>query len=360
LAEIAVGLIGFGLAGRAFHAPVIRAVAGLGLLAILDRSGSGAAEAYPDVRVVRSLEEMLAMPEIRLVVVATPNESHYELARRAMEAGREVVVDKPFTPTMEEAIALVHFARDHKRLLTVYQNRRFDGDFQALCDLVKAGKLGRIVRFECSFDRYRPKPKEQAWREQARPGAGILFDLGPHLIDYALVLFGLPDAITADVRAERDGAVVDDSFDITFHYGNGMRAVLRSTMLAARPRPRFLVHGTRASFFKQGFDPQEMNLRSGRIPAAGPWGAESEARWGLLTASEGDGFVEERIAPAQCDFRNYYQNVRDTMLGTAQLAVTPEWALDVMQALLLARESSERRTTIRWRAAEPRSSEATV
>jgi len=277
-----------------------------------------------------------------------------------MAAGREVVVDKPFTPTIEEAIALVDFAREQKRLLTVYQNRRFDGDFRALCELVKTGRFGRIVRFECSFDRYRPKRKEQAWREQVRPGAGILFDLGPHLIDYAMVLFGLPDAVSADVRAERDGAVVDDSFDITFHYSSGMRAILRSTMLAVTPRPRFLVHGTRASFFKQAFDPQEMNLRSGRLPAEGPWGAESEAQWGLLRVAEGDGFVEERIAPARCDYRDYYQNVRDAMLGAAQLAVTPEWALNVMQALLLARESSERRSTVQWRAPESRSSEAAV
>ena len=351
--EIAVGLIGFGLAGRAFHAPVIRAVPGLRLAAILQRNGSEAAEAYPGVRIVRSTDELLAIPEIRLVVVATPNESHYELAHRALASGRDVVVDKPLTPTMEEALKLVRFAREQKRLLTVYQNRRFDSDFQVLQQLITSGRLGRVVRFESNYDRYRPHLKRNAWREEMRSGAGILFDLGPHLIDHAIVLFGVPEAITADVRLERDAAAVDDSFDITFHYPGGvMRALLHATMLAATPRPRFLVFGTDASFTKLAFDPQEMNLRSGNIPAQGAWGAEPEENWGMLTTVRDGEVVDERIAPAPCDYRDYYKNVRDAILGKEAIAVTPESALNVMQALLLARESSNRRCTVPWRAPE--------
>jgi len=360
LAEIGVGLIGFGLAGRAFHAPVIRAVPGLRLVAILERSGSQAAEAYPDVRIARSLDELLAIRDIRLLVVATPNDSHYELARAVMAAGRDVVVDKPLTPTMEAAVSLVRFAREHKRLLTVYQNRRYDSDFQILRELIRNGRLGRLVRFESNYDRYRPHLKPNAWREEARPGAGILFDLAPHWIDHAMVLFGLPEAVTADVRIERDGGVVDDSFDISFHYSSGMRAVLRSTMMAATRRPRFLVYGTAASFVKQTIDPQEMNLRNGNIPARGPWGAEPEEDWAVLTRAEGDRFVQERIAPASCDYRDYYKNVRDAISGIAPIAVTPEWALNVMQALVLARESSDRRCTVAWHAPELQSSEAAV
>ena len=191
--------------------------------------------------------------------------------------------------------------------------------------------------------------KQNAWREEVRPGAGILFDLAPHLIDHALLLFGLPEAITADVRLERDGAAVDDSFDITFHYSGAMRAVLRSTMLAATQRPRFLVYGTAASFVKLTFDPQEVNLRSGTIPSLGAWGAEPPENWGVLTLAKGDGFVEERTPPALRDYRDYYKNVRDAMLGKEPIAVTPEAALNVMQALVLARESSDRRCTIPWR-----------
>src|SRR5216684_5506875 len=299
---IEVGLVGFGLAGRAFHAPVIRAVPGLHLAVILQRSGNEAAEQYPDVRIVRSLDALLALKEIRLIVIATPNDTHYPLARQCLAAGRDVVVDKPFATTLEEAISLVEFARSAGRLLTVYQNRRFDGDFQAIRQLVAAGTLGRIVRFETSYDRFRPQPKPGAWRETTSPGSGILFDIAPHLIDHALVLFGLPEAVTADVRTERDNAVADDAFDNALHYSNGMRAVLRSSILAAAPRPRFVLFGTQASFVKQTFDPQEANLRRGFIPTDATWGAEPEENWGILTVPSGDSFELRRVPSAACDY----------------------------------------------------------
>src|SRR6266852_3058449 len=343
---IEVGLIGFGLAGRAFHAPVIRAVPGLHLAAILQRSGAEAAEKYPDVRIVRSVDELLAIPEIRLAVIATPNETHYPFARQCLEAGRDVVVDKPFTTTVAEAVSLVQFAKKTNRVLTVYQNRRYDGDFQAIRQIIEAGKLGRIVRFETSYDRFRPQLKPGAWREAARPGSGILFDIAPHLIDHALVLFGLPEAVTADIRIEREHAAADDAFDIMLHYSNGMRAVLRSSILAAAPRPRFVLLGTQGSFVKQTFDPQENNLRRGYIPADSGWGAEPEENWGVLTVPAGDSFEPRRIPSATCDHRDYYANVRDAILGRAALAVTPEYALDVMRMLELARASSQKRCTI--------------
>ena len=345
---IEVGLVGFGLAGRAFHAPVIRAVPGLHLAAIVQRSGTEATEKYPDVRIVPSLDELLAMPEIRLAVIATPNETHYPFARQCLEAGRDVVVDKPFTTTLEEAISLVQIAKSTNRLLTVYQNRRYDGDFQAIRQLVAAGTLGRIVRFETTYDRFRPQLKPGAWRETTRPGSGILFDIAPHLIDHALVLFGLPEAVTADVRAERENAAADDAFDITLHYPSGMRAVLRSSILAAAPRPRFVLLGTQGSFVKLTFDPQEMNLRRGHIPSDAAWGAEPQENWGILTTPAGESFEQRRIPSATCDYRDYYANVRDAILGRADLAVTPEYALDVMRVLELARASSQKRCTISW------------
>ena len=345
---IEVGLIGFGLAGRAFHAPVIRAVPGLHLAAILQRTGTEAAEKYPDVRIVQSLDELLSISEIHLIVIATPNETHYSFARQCLEAGRDVVVDKPFTTTLEEAVSLVQFAKDANRLLTVYQNRRYDGDFQAVRQLLEVGTLGRIVRFETSYDRFRPQLKPNAWREASRPGSGILFDIAPHLIDHALVLFGLPEAVTADVRAERENAAADDAFDITLHYSHGMRAVLRSSILAAAPRPRFVLFGTQASFVKQTFDPQEANLRRGFIPKDTAWGAQPEENWGVLTVPSRDLFERRRIPPANCDYRDYYSNVRDAILGRASLAVTPERALEVMRLLEFARASSKKRCTIPW------------
>lgn len=345
---IEIGLIGFGLAGRAFHAQVIRAVPGLRLAAILQRHGTEAAEKYPDVRIVRSVDELLSIEGIRLVVIATPNETHYPLARQCLEAGRDVVIDKPFTTNLEEAKLLVHLARKTDRFLTVYQNRRYDGDFQAIRQLVEAGTLGRMVRFETAYDRFRPQLKPGAWREAPRPGSGILFDIAPHLIDHALVLFGLPEAVTADVRIERENAAADDAFDITLHYPNGLRAVLRSSILAAAPRPRFVLLGTQGSFVKQTFDPQEMNLRRGHIPSDKPWGYEPEENWGILTVPKGDAFEQRRIPSFTCDYRDYYSNVRDVILGRATPAVTPEYALEVMRVLELARESSEKRRTIPW------------
>jgi scyllo-inositol 2-dehydrogenase (NADP+) len=342
---IDVGLIGFGLAGRAFHAPVIRAVPGLRLAAILQRSGTEAAQLYPDVRVVRSLEELLGMRDIRLIVIATPNDTHYSLARRSLEAGRDVVVDKPFTQTLKEAVELARFAQERGRLITVYQNRRYDGDFQAVQQIVSSGNLGRIVRFETNYDRFRPHLKPGAWRERSsRAGGGILFDLAPHLIDHALLLFGPPQAISADIRIERDNAVVDDSFDLKLYYPRDCRAVLRATMLAAALRPRFVLHGTKGAYVKQNFDVQEPKLRVGRIPwEETPTQAEQEENSGILTLANADGTTtERRVPPGAGDYRAYYANVRDAMLGRADLAVSPQHALNVMRILELARESSNR------------------
>lgn len=343
---INVGLIGFGLAGRSFHAPVIRAVPGLRLAAILQRSGDEAGEKYPDVRIARTMDELLSVGEIQLMVVATPNDSHYVLAHQSLAAGRDVLVDKPFATTYAEAADLVKFARERGRLLTVYQNRRYDGDFQAILQLVRSGALGRVVRFESNYDRFRPQLRPGAWRERTGPGTGIFFDLAPHLIDHALVLFGMPEALTADIRMERDGAAADDAFDLAFHYRDGLRADLRSSILAAAPRPRFLLHGTQGSFFKQTFDPQENNLRNGKIPTDGAWGAEPEEDWGRLTLSENGALVRRSVPSVRCDFRDFYANLRDALLGNAKLAVSPEWALDVMRLLELARQSSRERRTV--------------
>jgi predicted dehydrogenase len=347
---INVGLVGFGLAGRSFHAPVIHAVPGLRLAAIVQRSGNEAAQLYPDARNLRSLEELLAISDIRLVVIATPNDTHYPIARQCLAAGRDVVVDKPLTPTLKEAVDLVKFAQERSRLLTVYQNRRYDGDFQALQQLVASGKLERIVRFESNYDRFRPQPKANAWRERGGPGTGILFDLAPHLIDHALILFGLPEAVTADIRTERDRALADDSFDLTLHYGGGLRALLRATMLAAVTRPRFIVHGTSGAYVKHAFDVQEPKLRAGRIPwDETPSQAELEENSGVFTLVSADGTsTEQRIPSSTSDYRAYYANIRDVLLGTAVPAVTTQHALNVMRILELARESSVRRCTIRW------------
>src|SRR5579864_4542733 len=202
---VRVGLIGFGLAGQAFHAPVIRGVKGMELACILERRGHKAKEKYPEVRVARTLDEMLSDKTISLVVVATPNDSHFSYTKASLEAGRDVVVDKPFTPTMKEAEQLVKLAAEHGRLLTVYQDRRWDGAFLTVKKLVAAGSLGQIAEYEARFDRFRLDAKAGAWREKADfPAAGVLWDLGPHLLDGAMVLFGEPEWIWASAFCQRE------------------------------------------------------------------------------------------------------------------------------------------------------------
>jgi predicted dehydrogenase len=345
---IDVGLIGFGLAGRRFHAPVIRAVPGLHLAAIVQRKGDEAAKAYPDVRIVRSVEELLALETIRLVVIATPNQTHFPIAKQCLEAGRNVVVDKPFTTSLPEAIELLQLAKQKDLLLTVYHNRRFDADFQAVRDVVNGSALGRIVRFESHYDRYRPNSKADAWREKPGPGSGVLFDLAPHMIDQALTLFGKPEAILADVRIERAGFSTDDAFDVVLRYAGSLRVELKATMLSMVPRPRIILLGDRGSYVKREFDPLENDLRNGMVPQGESWVVEKEENWGQLTIAGIDGIQKSKV-PSKGDWREFYANVRDAMLGQAPLLVTPQQALDVMVALDLAIESNAKRCAVPWR-----------
>ena len=345
---IDVGLIGFGLAGRTFHAPFISSVEGLRLAAILQRHGSDATQEYPDAHVVRDLDELLAIDGIRLIVIATPNQTHFELAKQCLLAGRSVVVDKPFVTTYAEAENLVKLSEERQRLLCVYQNRRWDGDFLTVQRLLAEGKLGRVVVFESHFDRFRPRPRAEAWREQAVPGNGLLFDLGPHLIDQALLLFGLPDALSADIRTEREGAFADDAFDLVLHYP-GMRALLRASVLADTPTPRFAIHGTSGGYLKYGLDPQEDALKRGERPKDDSWGLDAPERWGTLYAAEGDTLIPAAYPTLAGDYRRFYANVRDAVVGKAAPAVTPQQALNVMQALELATESSRKGCVLPWK-----------
>src|SRR5262245_17586229 len=342
---ISVGLVGFGLAGRVFHAPIISAVAGLELRAILQRSGNEAALRYPQAQIVKSMDELLAIDEIKLVVIATPNMFHYPLARQCLLAGRDVVVDKPFTTTYREAADLVDLARQRGRLLTVYQNLRCNGDFRTIRRLVESGRLGRIVLYEAHFDRYRRQTRPGGWRERVEPGSGVFFDLGVHLIDQAIVLFGRPEAITADIRIERDGAVVDDAFDVTMHYPR-TSVMLRASMIALAPDLRYLVRGEHGAFVKSGIDPQEEALKRGDVPCDDTWGREAREKWGILYTPEGNSVHTEAVGTIPGDYRLFYANVRDAILGDAPIDVTAEQMLDVMDALESARESSKERRTL--------------
>src|ERR1700722_9317745 len=356
---IQVGLIGFGFAGRTFHSNVIQAVEGLELAAIVQRSGPqsggpGAATAFPHAKILTSVEDLLKDGSIHLVVVATPNASHLPIARQCLLADRDVVIDKPFALSSAEAAELIRLARDRGRLLSVYQNRRWDGDFLTVRKLLESDRLGRLIMFESHYDRFRPLPRLHAWREDGRPGGGVLFDLGAHLVDQALVLFGVPASVWASVRSEREGARRDDAFDLYLHYpgshtqevSSGLSVWLRATCLARAPGPRFTLNGTQGTFRKFGMDCQEAHLLAGDVFSSKPWGVEGPEHWGTLTLDEGGEPLSTRIPTEAGDYRSYYINIRDAIHGNAAVEVTPLQAWRTMRVLEMAMESSRTGSTI--------------
>lgn len=351
--EIGVAVVGFGLAGRVFHAPFVSAVPGLRLEAIVQRTGDEAAKAYPKARILRSFDDALRNAAVQLIVVGTPNATHYAFAKRALEAGKHVVIDKPFTATSAEARELADLARAKGLVLAPFHNRRWDGDFVTVQKLLGRNAVGRLVTYESHFDRFRPTQREHTWKEAGNDANGMLFDLGPHLVDQVLTLFGVPEAITASVRKDRDHTDIEDAFDITLHYP-GLLAHCRATYLACDATLRFLLQGTKGSFKKFGLDPQEPALVGGaKVPpmGTGDWLGEPEADWGVLAVApdvnDPGTLVKEPIKTAHGDYRLYYANVRDAINGAAELAVKPEDAYRVIRLLEMARESSAEGRTLK-------------
>ena len=357
--EIGVGVIGFGLGGRVFHAPFVSAVPGLRLVSIMQRKGDEAAQAYPEIKIERSLEGTLADKAVEVVVVSTPNETHFALAKQVLEAGKHVIIDKPFSPTSAEAQELGHIAKSKGLLAIPFHNRRWDGDFQTVRKLLQEGAIGRLVTFESHFDRFRPIPRENTWKEAGNPANGMLFDLGPHLVDQVLALFGAPDSITASVRADRDETAIEDAFDITLHYpkpnGKGLLAHCRTSYLACDNAPRFLMHGTKGSFKKNGLDPQEPALVHGaKVPVMGSkevWLQEKESAWGKLTVApkpvDPTMLIERQIKTVPGDSRGVYAHVRDAVLGKEPPALTADDGYRVSKLLEMARESSAKGCTLK-------------
>jgi scyllo-inositol 2-dehydrogenase (NADP+) len=316
--KIRAGLVGRGMAGTVFHAPLIRAQPGMELAAI-----AGTADAAG----------VIADPAIDLVVVATPNLTHFPLARAALEADKHVVVDKPFTVSVAEADALIALAAARGRMLTVFHNRRWDGDFLTVRALAESGRLGEVLLFEANWDRFRPAIKK-GWREVPADGAGLLADLGPHMIDQALLLFGTPDAVAADILVQRAEAVVDDYWSLTLHYGR-RRAILSASTLAAAPRPRFALHGTGGSFVKYGLDTQEAALRGGRGPGDTGFGQSSDD--GMLTVADGS---NAKIATARGTYATFYAGVASAIQDRTPPPVDPADAREGLRLIALARQSA--------------------
>ncbi|WP_373973625.1 oxidoreductase [Chitinibacter sp. SCUT-21] len=331
-----VGLIAYGYAAKTFHAPLIDATPGLKLTAIATSRPADVLADWPEMVVKTEPDRLITHPGLDLVVIATPNDTHYPLARAALAAGKHVVIDKPFTLDLHEADDLVQRADEAGKILSVFHNRRWDSDFLQLQSLLAQKTLGRVTQFNSHFDRFRPQVR-QRWREANVPGAGLWYDLGPHLVDQALRLFGLPDSVSADLALRRDGAQAVDDFHVVLHYKT-MRAVLSASTLVHGGTPRFLVQGTDAAYQVDGLDMQEGWLKAGLRPDLAEWGQET--RSAQLYRSNNEQISSESLPLPQGDYAAYYAAIRDAMLGRAPNPVPAREARDVMWLLDLARQSA--------------------
>jgi scyllo-inositol 2-dehydrogenase (NADP+) len=352
-APIRTAVIGYGLAGRVFHCPFVAAVPGLELSAIVVRAADKAAAAhatYPSARIIATLDEALADPTIDLIVVGTPNDSHVAIATAALNSGKHVVVDKPMAPSSAEARALIDLSIKVGKVLAPFHNRRYDGDFLTVKKLIHDGTLGRVTQVLSHYDRFRPIQRPNSWKEAAGPASGNLFDLGPHLVDQAIALFGTPLAVTASVRFDRDHTDIDDAADIVFDYKiahavgeqpRTLRYECHESMLAADPAPRFRVHGTHATYTPILGSPEE---------AKSPWLPEAPAAWGTLTLAtkrtEPVEYERSKYPTVTGDYRLFYAQVRDAIQGIAPLAIPAEDAFRTIRLLELALQSSHEQRTI--------------
>lgn len=341
--KLRVGLLGYGYASKTFHAPLIAGTSGVELAVISSSDANKVHADWPQVKVVGNPQELIDDPSLDLVVIPTPNDSHFPLAKAALDAGKHVVVDKPFTVTLSQSRELKALAASKGLLLSVFHNRRWDSDFLTLQKLLESGELGDVRYFESHIDRFRPEVR-QRWREMQGTGSGIWYDLGPHLIDQALQLFGKPVAVNVDLAELRPGAQTTDYFHATLIYP-ARRVVLHASMLVAGDSPRYVVHGTQGSYVKYGLDPQEERLKAGDFPPADNWG--KDVRDGTLTLVNADKREERTVKTEAGDYPAYYAAIRDALKGDGGgNPVTPEQAIQVMEIIELGLQSAEKRQTL--------------
>jgi scyllo-inositol 2-dehydrogenase (NADP+) len=342
---IRVGLVGFGMVARVFHGPLISSVDGLELAAVMERTSSNAAQRYPGIITYRSLDAMLADSSLGLFVVATPSQSHFEVASQILKAGKNLIVDKPMCTTSAEIAQLMELAKAHKAHLIPFHNRRWDGDFQTIQKLLHEDFLGRLVYFESRFDRWRPNPpSDRLWKEDPSSG-GVLLDLGTHLADQALALFDQPEAVSAEILCEREWARACDAFTLRLRY-LGFSVVLGANCLTTPSRPRFHLRGTNGNYWKLGLDPQEAALNKVTRIDDPAWGKEPAAVWGTLHVDVNGSTVTRSIESIPGDYRLYYAGVRDALLGKAPAPVPALAAWRVARLLEWALESSDKRREI--------------
>ena len=349
---INIGLIGFGLSGRVFHAPIILSTQGFRISKVYetkDENLKKLKELCPEAQAVSNTEDIFQDDSIELVVITAPNALHFPLCKRALECNKNVVVEKPFTISTRDADRLIALAGDKEKLLSVYQNRRWDGDYMTIRKLVEEKALGRLVEYQAAWGRFRPQIKD-TWKEKEGSGCGILYDLGSHLIDQAICLFGLPHRIFADLRQQRDGSTANDYFQIILEYED-LRAELKGSMLMKDAGPRYSLYGTEGCFKKFGIDPQEENLKAGKLPKdCGQWGQDSQELWGTLLTDKDGTETEERIPTLDGDYRQFYTKLYDALCNKGKNPVNPKEARNVIRIIELAEESASQGAWVRYQA----------
>jgi predicted dehydrogenase len=348
ISDIRVGILGYGTGGRVFHAPLIRATPGLSVAAVVTGDSERAEQArvdYPEAAVVADADALFAKAdELDLVVVSTPNRTHVPLALRAIECGLPVVVDKPFAPTAAEAEQVVRAAKETGVGLTVFQNRRFDSDFLTVRKILDSGRLGDVFRFESRYDRWVPKLRGN-WREFGDPAeaGGLLYDLGAHIVDQALQLFGPVDEVYAEVDCRRAGVAVDDDTFVALHHVNGVRSHLWASALAATRNPRFRVLGDKATFTKYGLDVQEPQIKRGVRPGDEGWGVEPESDAGVLGVND-----EVETVPTETGrYEQFYAEVRDSLLGTGEFPLDAQSSVEALRVIEAAHRAGGERRVVR-------------
>ncbi len=343
--SIKTALASFGMSGLVFHGPLLKVNKGFEVVRILERKKNISEKMFPGASIVRSFNEIIDNPEIELVIVNTPDQFHYEMVKLALQSGKHVVVEKPITQKSEEAEELIKIAKEKNLLFTVFQNRRWDGDFRTVQKVLAENKLNRIVEFESHFDRYRTAITANTWKEEADEFGGVLFNLGSHMVDQAYVLFGKPKSVLAHLKIVRTGGKVSDYYDVRLEYEH-FSAILKCSYLVKSPGPRYSIYGESGTFHKFGIDPQEELLKAGNLPIGDNWGTEHETEWGTLFY-ERDGIdFNEKVETLPGDYNIFYNNVFEAIRNGAELKVKPEEALEVLKILEACVVSNRERRTV--------------
>ena len=344
---IITALLSYGMSGEIFHAPFLSIHHGFQLKAVVERSKKKINERYPQVASIKDKSEVLNDSSIELVIVNTPNETHYPFVKEVLNAGKHVVVEKPFTVTSSEAEELIALAKSNNKILTVFQSRRFDGDFKTVQQVVKEGLVGKIVEFETHYDRFRNYIEPNTWKEEAKPGTGILYNLGSHMLDQVLVLFGKPNEVDARICIQRRDGAVDDFYDIRLSYTD-LLVIVKSSYLVREQGPRYIIHGTQGSFVKYGIDPQEQDLKDGKLPNGNGWGKEDEQWWGKLNSTINGVHVEKKIETLPGNYKEFYDNLYDAIRHRKTLSVKPEEAKEVIRLIEVCYESNRLKKAIKF------------